>query len=70
MGKTKKNKGRFVSLPFKMGKKNLIIMGSGVLSVLLGYITLAKGMVDLPAILLVLGYCVLLPVGIIWKEEE
>ncbi len=70
MGKTKKNKGRFVSLSFRMGKKNLIIMGSGVLSVLLGYITLAKGMVDLPAILLVLGYCVLLPVGIIWKEEE
>ncbi len=55
---------------FKMNKQNIYIIGGGLVSILLGFLTLSKGMVNLPAILLVLGYCILLPVGILWREKE
>ena len=55
------------------GRKNYLLFGLGIVSIVLGYITLANTAVDpegdflstLSPALLVLGYCVLIPVSII-----
>lgn len=68
---------REFSWPF--GKKNYLLFGLGIVSIILGYITLANTAVDpnpdeggwgqifltLSPALLVLGYCVLIPISII-----
>ncbi len=54
-------------LPF--GRKNWIVLGSALASIILGFIALASGSITLAPILLVLGYCVLIPVGIMIKDK-
>ncbi len=51
------------SLPFT--KINYMVMGAALLTIILGYISLNSGSITLAPILLVLGYCVLFPVGLI-----
>jgi hypothetical protein len=46
---------------------NAIVLGASAGSIALGYFLLAQGSMTLAPLLLVLGYCVLLPVGIIKK---
>jgi hypothetical protein len=46
---------------------NGILLGSAAASIGLGYLLLARGSMTLAPVLLVLGYCVLLPIGIIKK---
>lgn len=58
----KEEKARF-EWPF--GPRNYWIFGIGILVVVVGYISLAAGSITLAPILLVLGYCVLIPVSII-----
>ena len=48
-------------------KKNYAIMGAGIVTIVIGFITLASGSITLAPILLVLGYCVLIPVGLLVK---
>ena len=48
-------------------KKNYAIMGIGLVTIIAGFITLASGSITLAPILLVLGYCVLIPVGLLVK---
>jgi hypothetical protein len=50
-----------------LSKKNYAIMGAGLLTIIIGFITLASGSITLAPILLVLGYCVLIPVGLLVK---
>lgn len=52
-------------LPF--GPVNYALMGVALASIIVGYITLGSGSITLAPILLVLGYCVLFPLGIILK---
>jgi uncharacterized membrane protein HdeD (DUF308 family) len=70
MAKMKKSKAasRVEETPF--GKKNWIVLGAGLVSIVLGFITLASGSITLAPILLVLGYCVLIPVGIMIKDKS
>jgi hypothetical protein len=49
--------------PF-LGTKNVILLTAGVLSLALGYMLLHNGGTTVAAALLVLGYCVLFPLGI------
>ena len=51
----------------KLKKKNYAIMGAGLATIIVGFITLASGSITLAPILLVLGYCVLIPVGLLVK---
>ena len=44
---------------------NALWLGAGAVVIAAGYALLASGTTTLAAVLLVLGYCVLLPVGII-----
>jgi hypothetical protein len=56
-----------VSAPVKrplLARRNLILLGAAVLSLVAGYLILDAGHATAAAVLLVLGYCVLLPLGI------
>ena len=50
-------------LPFT--SKNYILFAIGLFVIVVGYITLGYGSITLAPILLVLGYCVIIPVAII-----
>ena len=70
--KTSKQKREIV---FPLEKSNLMIIGFGILLLIIGYIFMAENSVNgfLPAvaapILLVLGYCVIIPYGIIKRPK-
>ncbi len=64
--KTEKKEKR--GLPF--GRKNYLLMAAGLVAIVVGYIALGSGSVTLAPILLVLGYCVLFPLGIIWGGRK
>lgn len=48
-------------------RANAIWMGAAAVSIAIGYFLLSTGSESIAPILLVLGYCVLLPIGIIKK---
>jgi hypothetical protein len=54
-----------VEIPF--GKKNYVIFGVAALVILAGYIFLSRGSITVAPILLLLGYLVLIPMGILAK---
>lgn len=73
--KTKKIKGNDVpALPFT--KINYLLFFAGVITLIVGYITLSIGPWDsfmsltLSPILLVLAYCVLIPVAILYRRKD
>lgn len=47
-----------------LGRRNLLLLGAAVLSLVSGYGLLIAGSASAAAALLVLGYCVLFPLGI------
>jgi hypothetical protein len=49
-------------------KTNSIIFGVGILTIILGYIFLARESLTLAPILLVLGYAVLIPISLVYKD--
>ena len=54
-----------VELPF--GRKNYVLFAAAALVILVGYIALSRGSITLAPILLLLGYVVLIPWGILAK---
>jgi uncharacterized membrane protein HdeD (DUF308 family) len=48
-------------------KTNSIIFAAGILSIIMGYIFLARKSLTLAPILLVLGYAVLIPISLVYK---
>ena len=48
----------------RFGVRNVLLLGAAVVSLLAGYLWLAAGGTTGAAALLVLGYCVLFPLGI------
>lgn len=62
-------------LHLSLTTKNFIIIGIGILSIVIGYVFMSQNSVDgfLPTviapILLVLGYCVIVPIGILYKDK-
>lgn len=61
---------RKADAPLPFGKTNMIIFIAGLVAIILGFITLASGSETLAPILLVLGYCVAIPVAILWKDKR
>lgn len=47
---------------------NTIIFAVGILTIIMGYIFLARESLTLAPILLVLGYAVLIPVSLVYKD--
>lgn len=73
--KSKKAKAADV-LHLSLTNKNYMIIGFGILLIIIGYVFMAENSVDgfLPTvvapILLVLGYIVVVPVGILYKDKS
>ena len=49
---------------FLLTRRNLVILGAAVAVLAAGYLTLAAGHASAAAALLVVGYCILFPIGI------
>jgi hypothetical protein len=56
--------GRFDGRRAPLERRNLVILGAAVVTIAAGYALLQAGSPSFAAVLLVLGYCVLFPVGI------
>lgn len=69
MGKKKRRKKEKEKIieRVSLGTKNYALLGAGILSIVVGYITLARGSITLAPILLVLGYAVFVPLGLMLK---
>lgn len=50
-----------------LSRANAIWLGAAAVAIAIGYVLLARGDMGVAPVLLVLGYCVLLPIGIIKK---
>ncbi len=72
----KTQKAKVEHLHIALTKTNFIIIASGILMIIIGYVFLSQNSVDgfLPTvaapIFLVLGYCVVIPVGILFKDKS
>jgi hypothetical protein len=55
-------------LPFT--RINYLLMGTALVFIIIGYIALGSGSITLAPILLVLGYCILFPLGIIFGGRK
>ncbi|OGF97799.1 MAG: hypothetical protein A2Z06_00675 [Candidatus Glassbacteria bacterium RBG_16_58_8] len=46
-------------------RKNYILLAAGLALITAGYLLLARGSITLAPILLILGYCVIIPIAIV-----
>jgi hypothetical protein len=74
--KTQKGRKTIRETSLPLDRQNFIILGIGVLVILAGYAAMLEGSVEgfLPLvvspILLVIGYCVIIPVGILYRKRK
>jgi hypothetical protein len=54
-----------VDLGFRWGVLNSALLGLGVAVLVVGYMSLAKGSLTLAPVLLVTGYCVMIPASLL-----
>jgi len=54
----------------RFGRRSQLLFGVGGLSIAVGYFLLASGSITLAPVLLVAGYCVFFPMGILLKEPR
>jgi hypothetical protein len=68
----KAKKGAVVAGP-DFGRRNYIILAIGLFLIVAGFLFLAAGDITISPVLLVIGYCVIIPIGILLpngKGEE
>lgn len=74
--KSKKAKHEQSHLHFAMTSRNYVIIGIGIALIILGYVIMNQNSVDgfmpttVAPILLVLGYCIVVPVGILYSDRS
>ncbi len=61
----KKTTGERAQFRWPYGKRNYLVFALAVVVIAVGYITLGQGSITLAPILLVLGYCVLVPIALL-----
>jgi len=54
----------------RFSRTNYLFMAAGVALAIIGFVLLRGGDISLAPLLLVVGYCALIPLGIIWKDRE
>ena len=55
---------------FVFGQRNVLLMVAGVVIIVLGYFLLGRGSITAAPLLLVAGYCVIVPLAIVlWIER-
>jgi uncharacterized membrane protein len=53
-----------------LGRRNVLMLVAGIVVVVIGYLLLGKGSITAAPVLLVLGYCVIIPLSIIlWVKK-
>ena len=73
---SKSSKSKEQHLKIALTNKNYSIIGLGILVIIIGYVLMSANSVDgfLPTviapILLVAGYCVIIPFGILYKDKS
>lgn len=73
--KSRKHRKDQSHLHFAMTSKNYMIIGLGIALIILGYFFMSENSVDgfLPTtvapVLLIIGYCIIVPVGILYKDK-
>ncbi len=50
-----------------LGRKNYIVLAIGLATIVAGFISLSQGSITLAPLLLVVGYCGLIPLGLLLK---
>ena len=56
---------------FSFGRRNLLLLIAGMVVILVGYILLGKGSITAAPILLVVGYCAIIPLAIMmWPRKR
>ncbi|HRE41017.1 MAG TPA: DUF3098 domain-containing protein [Ignavibacteria bacterium] len=74
--KSKKTKKSAEHLHISLGTKNYMIIGLGILLIIIGYFLMSENSVDgfmpttVAPILLFIGYCFMIPFGILYKEKK
>ncbi len=53
-----------------LGRNNYLTLGIGILVIIVGFIFLGFGDITIAPILLVLGYCVVIPLGILLPKGK
>ncbi|MBI5647473.1 MAG: hypothetical protein HY962_11130 [Ignavibacteriae bacterium] len=72
----KVRKGAFIQELELPQRLNYVIIGIGILTIILGYIVMAAGddinalSVTISPLILFLGYCVIVPIGIIYRRPQ
>jgi hypothetical protein len=66
---TSRTSGKKISESLGFGRINYYLMAIGLVFIVIGYFALASGSITLAPILLVLGYCVILPAAILIKDR-
>lgn len=54
-------------LGFSWGMVNSVLLGLGVAALVFGYLALSRGSITMAPILLVTGYCVIIPASLLWR---
>jgi hypothetical protein len=54
----------------ELTRKNYLILGAGLVAILAGYFLLSRGSISAAPVLLVAGYCVLIPLGILVRRSK
>jgi hypothetical protein len=49
------------------GRTNYLLMAGGAVLAAIGFILLRRGDISMAPLLLVLGYCAVIPLGIVWR---
>jgi hypothetical protein len=57
-------------LGFTWGRVNSLFFGLAIASLLVGYVTLSQGSTTLSPIMLVIGYCVLIPLSLLYSGRS
>ena len=68
--KEKKTKSDSGDVTWPFGMKNYILFGIAMAVIIVGFIMLGQGSISMAPILLILGYCVLIPVALIFRDKS
>ncbi len=60
---------RHEEIRWPFGMKNYLVFALALVVIVIGYVTLGYGSMTLAPALLVLGYCVLIPVAIVIRDQ-
>jgi Flp pilus assembly protein TadB len=66
----KKQKPSRAEIEWPFGPRNYIIFGVALVIIIIGYILLAQGSITAAPLLLVIGYCVVIPVAILTRDPS